>query len=249
MSRIEGKAVFVTGANRGIGRAFVEELLAAGAAKVYAGARIPSTLADLVANGDGRVVPVDLDVTKPETIEKAATASKDVEVLINNAGIAAFEGLTSASDGVPARNEMEINYFGSLNMIRSFAPTLAANGGGTIVNMSSIAGLVNIPMFASYSASKAAVHSLTQGARAELAAQGTLVVGVYPGPVDTDMGAAIPLEKTSPRAVVKAVLDGVEAGEEDIFPDPTSKQLHEGLAANPKAVEKQLAAMLGAPQS
>ena len=113
--------------------------MAAGAAKVYAGSRNPSTLADLVALGDGRVVPVELDVTKPETIEKAAAACKDVTVLINNAGIAAFEGLISASDGAPARNEMEINYFGSLNMIRCFAPTLAANGGGTIVNMSSIA--------------------------------------------------------------------------------------------------------------
>lgn len=249
MSRIEGKAAFVTGANRGIGRAFVEELLAAGAAKVYAGARDPSTLADLVANGNGRVVPVELDVTKPDLIEKAAAACKDVAVLINNAGIATFEGLSSASDDAPARNEMEVNYFGSLNMIRSFASTLAANGGGTIVNMSSIAGLVSIPVFSSYSASKAAVHSLTQGARAELAAQGTLVVGVYPGPVDTDMGTNISLEKASPRAVVKAVLEGVEAGEENVFPDPTSKQLHEGLTADPKAVEKQLAAMLAAPQS
>ena len=249
MSRIDGKAAFVTGANRGIGRAFVEELLAAGAAKVYAGARDPSTLADLVAAGKGRIVPIELDVTKPEIIEKAATACEDVAVLINNAGIAAFEGLISASDAVSARNEMEINYFGSLNMIRSFAPRLAANGGGTIVNMSSIAGLVSIPVFSSYSASKAAVHSLTQGARAELAAQETLVVGVYPGPVDTDMGTNIPLEKASPRAVVKAVLEGVEAGEEDIFPDPASKQLHEGLTADPKAVEKQLAAMLAAPQS
>lgn len=180
MSRIEGKVVFVTGANRGIGRAFVEELLAAGAAKVYAAARNKNALKDLTAKGSGRIVPVELDVTKPEMIETAAAACKDVEVLINNAGIAAFQGLTSASDSAPARTEMETNYFGSLNMIRSFAPTLAANGGGTIVNMSSIAGLVNMPVFASYSASKAAVHSLTQGARAELAGQETLVVGVYP---------------------------------------------------------------------
>ena len=246
MSRIEGRAVFVTGANRGIGRAFVEELLAAGAAKVYAGARDPRTLADLVAHGDGRVVAVELDVTKPEMIETAATACEDVAILINNAGIAAFQGLSSSSDSARARAEMETNYFGSLNMIRSFAPTLAANGGGTIVNMSSIAGLVNIPVFASYSASKAAVHSLTQGARAELAGQGTLVVGVYPGPVDTDMGANLPLDRTSPNVVAKAVLDGIEADKEDIFPDPLSRQLYEGLTANPKAVEKQLGAMLGA---
>ena len=187
MSRIEGKAAFVTGANRGIGRAFVEELLAAGAAKLYAGARNPSALDDQAARGNGRVVPVELDVTKLETIEKAAVACRDVAVLINNAGIASFEGLVSASDGVSARNEMEINYFGSLNMIRTFVPTLAENGGGTIVNMSSIAGLVSMAVFAPYSASKAAVNSLTQGARAELTAQGTPVVGVYPGPVDTDI--------------------------------------------------------------
>ena len=140
MSRIEGQVAFVTGANRGIGRAFVEELLAAGAAKIYAAARNPETLADLVASGNGRVVPVEIDVTKPDMIERAAAAHRDVSVLINNAGIATFEGLIAARDGAPARNEMETNYFGTLNMIRSFAPVLAANGGGAIVNLSSIAG-------------------------------------------------------------------------------------------------------------
>ena len=244
MSRIEGKVAFVTGANRGIGRAFVEELLAAGAAKVYAGARNAQTLTDLVEKGNGRVVPVTLDVSKPETIEAAAAAHKDVAVLINNAGIASFEGLISADSTDAARNEMEINYFGVLNMTRAFAPTLAANGGGAIVNMSSIAGHVNFPMLGSYSASKAAVHSLTQGVRAELAAQGTLVVGVYPGPVDTDMAASFPMEKASPKAVVQRILSAVATGEEDVYPDSAATEMHAGLLGDPKAFEKQVGEML-----
>ncbi|MCZ6605733.1 MAG: SDR family oxidoreductase [Alphaproteobacteria bacterium] len=244
MSRIEGQVAFVTGANRGIGRAFVEELLAAGAAKIYAAARNPETLADLVASGNGRVVPVELDVTKPDMIERAAAAHRDVSVLINNAGIATFEGLIAASDGAPARDEMETNYFGTLNMIRSFAPVLSANGGGAIVNLSSIAGQVNFPMLGSYSATKAAVHSLTQGVRAELAAQGTLVVGVYPGPIDTDLAANLPMEKTAPETVAKAVVEAVEAGVEDVYPDPTAIEMHLALLGDPKAVEKQAGEML-----
>ncbi len=244
MSKIEGKAAFVTGANRGIGLAFVEELLAAGAAKVYAGARNTASLEGLVERSNGKVVPVELDVTKPEVIKAAATAHKDVAVLINNAGIAAFEGLISANDSTPARDEMETNYFGTLNMIRSFAPVLAANGGGAIVNLASIASHVNFPVLGSYSAAKAAVHSLTQGVRAELAAQGTHVAGVYPGPVDTDMAENFPMDKTAPNAVAKAVLEGLEAGEEDIYPDPMSTEMHAALLGNPKAVERQTGEML-----
>ncbi len=246
MTRIEGKSALVTGANRGIGRAFVEELLAAGAARVYAAARNIETLADLVAKGNGRVVPLALDITKPDMIEAAARTYGDVALLINNAGVAAFEGIIDAQTGDPARDEMETNYFGTFNMIRSFAPVLAANGGGAIVNLSSIAAYVNFPVLGSYSASKAAVHSLTQGVRAELAAQGTLVVGVYPGPVDTDMAAGFPMDKTPPNAVARTVLEGIEAGEEDIYPDPVSTEMHSGLLGDPKAVEKQAGEMLPA---
>lgn len=244
MSRIEGKAAFVTGASRGIGRAFVEELLAAGASKVYAGARNPQSLSDLVEASEGRVVPVTLDVTKRETIEAAASAHTDVALLINNAGVAAFEGLISAGTTDGARNEMEINYFGLLDVTRAFARTLASNGGGAIVNISSIAGQVNFPLLGSYSASKAAVHSLTQGVRAELAAQGTLVVGVYPGPVDTELAESFPMDKTPPAAVVKEILAAIEDGTEDVYPDPVSNEMHAGLLGDPKAVEKQAGEML-----
>jgi NAD(P)-dependent dehydrogenase (short-subunit alcohol dehydrogenase family) len=246
MSRIEGKSVLVTGANRGIGRAFVEQLLRDGAAKVYATARNTEALGDLVAAGRGRVVPVALDVTKPEMIEAVAAAHGDVALLINNAGVAAFEGIIDAPSDQPARHEMETNYFGSFNMIRAFAPVLAANGGGAIVNLSSIAAHVNFPVLGSYSASKAALHSLTQGVRAELAAQGTLVVGVYPGPVDTDMAARFPMDKIAPDAVARRVLEGVEAGEEDIYPDPMSSEMRSGLLGDPKAVERQAGEMLPA---
>lgn len=242
--KIKNAIAFVTGANRGIGRAFVEELLNAGAAKIYAAARNTKTLADLVARAPDRVVPVALDVTKPDMIRTAAKNHNDVNLLINNAGIATFEGLIAANDIESARSEMETNYFGPLNLVRAYTPVLSANGGGAIVNVASIVSHVNFPAIGSYSASKAAVHSLTQGIRAELAAQGTQVFGVYPGPVDTDMSAEFPMDKTPTNTVVQNVLEGIEEGEEDIYPDPMSAELHAGLLSDPKAIEKQAGEML-----
>jgi len=233
---------FVTGANRGIGRAFIKALLQAGAARIYAAARDPSRLSDLTM--DERVIAVTLDINDAGQIKRVAEAHKDVTLLINNAGIAAFAGFIAASDINPARAEMETNYFGTLNMIRAFAPILAGNGGGAIINLASIASYVNFPALGSYSASKAAVHSLTQGIRAELNAQGTRVVGVYPGPVDTDMAAGIEMDKTSPEEVVRSVLDGLAAGTEDIYPDPTSSEMHAGLLDDPKAIERMAGEML-----
>ena len=244
MSKIDGKVAFVTGANRGIGRVFVEELLASGVAKVYASARKVETLDDLVAESQGRVVAVGLDVTNSNAITAVAAQYKDVSILINNAGVAMFEGIISAKDDTGVRTEMETNFFGVFNMTRSFSSALAENGGGVVVNMSSIAGHVNFPVLGTYSASKAAVHSLTQSVRAELAAQGTLVVGVYPGPVDTDMAASFPMDKTAPKDVVQTILDAVENGVEDVYPDPVSMELHAGLLGDPKAVEKQTGEML-----
>ena len=175
-----------------------------------------------------------------------AARLSDVDILINNAGVAHFHGILSAPDDSAARNEMTVNYFGVFDTIRAFAPVLADNGGGTIVNMSSIAGHVNFPVLGSYSASKAAVHSLTQSVRAELADQGTQVVGVYPGPVDTDMARDFPSDKAVPAEVIRTILQAVESGQEDVYPDATAQGLHENIMADPKAVEKETGQMLPA---
>ncbi|WP_120497480.1 SDR family oxidoreductase [Kiloniella sp. EL199] len=244
MSRIKDKVALVTGANRGIGYAFVEELIAARASKVYATARDTDRLTGLLKGKEGKVIPVELDVNQPDTIKTIANEFKDVSLLINNAGIARFTSFMTASSLDDARDEMETNYFAPLNMIRAFAPVLKENRGGTIVNISSVAGYLNFPVLGSYSASKAAVHSLTQGVRAELAAQGTHVVGVYPGPIDTDMAAGVPLDKTAPNIVAKVVLKAVEKEIEDVYPDPMSVDFHADFLSDPKALEKQVGEML-----
>jgi len=246
MTKIQNKIALVTGANRGIGRAFVLELLESGAAKVYAAARKIDSLNDLVAKGQGKVIPVELDVTDETAIVKLAEQYSDIDLLINNAGIAQFQSHIQAPDLSAARAEMETNYFAPLNMVRVFAPVLKNNQGGIIVNLASVASYVNFPVLGSYSASKAAVHSLTQGIRAELAGQGTEVVGVYPGPVDTDMASNFPTDKTAPEDVVRAVFEGIEKGQEDIYPDPAALEMHAGLLTDAKAVEKQAGEMLPA---
>lgn len=240
MKNFEGKVAFVSGANRGLGLAFVKALLKAGAKKVYAGARDSSSLKGLEAEFGNKLVAVTLDVTNEVQIAKAAETVTDLDILVNNAGISAFDSLTQARNNESAKLEMDVNYFGTLNMIRAFSPKLS---GGAIVNLSSIAGLVNFPFFSSYSVSKAAVHSLIQGVRAELSQQNTLVVGVYPGPIDTDFAANMPIDKATPEEVVANVLDGVLNGEEDIFPDGTSQQISAGLKADAKGTEKHIASM------
>lgn len=241
--KIEGSVAVVTGANRGIGRALVEALLSRGAARVYAGARQLNALEGLQERSAGRVVPIRLDVTDSEQIDAAATLASDATLLINNAGVAAHAGgpLTDAAWLSAGRREMDVNVFGALAVTQAFAPTLARNGGGTIVNLNSVASFVGFPMLASYSFSKAASHSLTQITRAMLANQNTRVVGVYPGPVDTDMAADIPMEKTPASVVAARILDGVEQGEEEIFPDPMSQQMGEVFLRDPKGLERQLA--------
>jgi NAD(P)-dependent dehydrogenase (short-subunit alcohol dehydrogenase family) len=239
---IKNSVAFVTGANRGIGRAFVEHLLERGVAKVYASARDVSKLAGLTT--DPRVVAVSLDIGIADQVIDAAQKFTDVNVLINNAGIATFTGLIAAGDISEARAEMEINYFGTLNVTRAFAPVLAKNGGGAMVNLASIASYVNFPVLGGYSASKAAVHSLTQGVRAELAAQGTQVIGVYPGPIDTEMAEGFPMDKTPPQEVARSVVDAIIDGTEDVYPDPMSVEMHAGILGNPKAVEQQVGEML-----
>jgi len=236
-----GTVAFVTGANRGIGRALVDALLARGAAKVYAAARRPDTLSALVAESRGRVVPVALDVTRPDQVRDAAAQAPDVTLLLNNAGAVAKLGAPFTDIGWldAGREEFEVNVLGPLALTQAFAPVLARNGGGTVANVSSVAGLVAFDLILSYSASKAALHSVTQATRASLKGQGTYVAGIYPGPVDTDMAKAIEMAKATPAAAANAILDGLEAGDEEIFPDPYSREAGPQFLAGPKTLERQ----------
>lgn len=244
---VKGTTAFVTGANRGIGRALVQALLDRGAAKVYAAARQPDSLATVVAGSGGRVVPIRLDVTRPDQIRAAADEARDVELLVNNAGIVAQLGgdFTDRVWLAAGREEYEVNVLGTLAVTQAFAPVLASHGGGAVVNLSSVAGLVSFGMLTSYSASKAAVHSVTQATRGWLKAQGTFVAGVYPGPIDTDMAEKIPMEKTAPSIAAAAILDGLEGGQEEIFPDPMSQQIGELFLRSPKGLEQHMASNAG----
>jgi ABC-type oligopeptide transport system ATPase subunit/NAD(P)-dependent dehydrogenase (short-subunit alcohol dehydrogenase family) len=241
---IKGTVAFVTGTSRGIGRAYVEGLAAAGAGKIYAAARDVQQIADLVAAHPRTVVPIRLDVTDHAAVEAAAGACPDVRLLINNAGVNSNTGLLKSGDLAAARLEMETNYFGQLAMARAFAPVLKANGGGAIVNMLSITARVNLPLMGSLAASKAAALSMTQGIRAELAAQGTHVLGVMPGAVDTDMTRDFPPPKMAPSEVVSAVLAALEAGAEEVYPGDMAKGVVEALASDPKGMERSFGKIL-----
>lgn len=242
--KIQESVVLVTGANRGIGAAYVEALINAGARRVYAAARSLDSLKDVVAIAPDRIIPIALDVTNLDQVKAAAQTAQDVTILINNAGVLGTGGLFTATSVETAQWEMNTNYFGTLSMTRAFAPILKQNGGGAMVNMLSIVSVVNAPVFGSYSASKAALYSLTQDVRAELAAQGTLVVGVFPGPVDTPMAEGVPLDKIMPIEVAKATLQAIKQGIEEVYPDPISQNVFANLQLPLKEVEKQFAGML-----
>ena len=238
-----GKSIaLVTGANRGIGRSFVEQLLAYGARRVYAAARRKSDLEPVVALDPGRVVAIELDVTDLDQVSAAATTAEDVNLLINNAGVAHVGSVLDVSPGA-ARRDMEVNYFGALAVARAFAPVIEANGGGGLVNLLSVVSLASMPGIGGYNASKAAAWSLTQSLRADLGKRGISVFGIFPGPVDTDMSRGVPVAKSDPNEVARAVLEGIEAGIEDIFPDRMSREAYATWAVNHKAVERQFAAM------
>jgi NAD(P)-dependent dehydrogenase (short-subunit alcohol dehydrogenase family) len=239
--RIKGAIALVTGANRGIGRALTEALLSRGVKKVYATARNPEALRAL---RDDRLVALRLDVTDVDQIRAAVESASDVELVFNNAGVVLARGIADPTVLDQARREMEVNYFGPLRLLHILAPTLARNGGGAVVNVGSAAGLTSVPFFPTYSASKAALHSLTQAARILLGPQGTSVFGVYPGPVDTDMTRGFELPKSSARDVAFAILDGIEAGQEDIFPDPFAMDFGRQFESSPKASERQTAATM-----
>jgi NAD(P)-dependent dehydrogenase (short-subunit alcohol dehydrogenase family) len=241
--RIEGAVALVTGANRGIGRALTEALLTRGVRKLYATARDPEALRAL---RDQRLVSLRLDVTDADQLRAAAEAASDVELVFSNAGVALPGGIGDSAVLDRARREMEVNYFGPLRLLQRLAPTLARNGGGAVVIIGSTAGLTSLPIIPTYSASKAALHSLTQAARILLGAQGTSVFGVYPGPVDTDMTRGFEVPKSSPRDVAVTILDGIEAGQEDIFPDPFAVEFSRQFESSPKESERQMTAVAAA---
>ncbi|GIL39672.1 SDR family NAD(P)-dependent oxidoreductase [Roseiterribacter gracilis] len=243
--KISGSVVLVTGANGGIGRAYVAELLARGAAKIYVAARDTASLGELLKSGDRRLVPLPLDVTDPDQVAAAAGVAKDVTLLINNAGFAAFQGALSAPTIDDARREMEVNYFGTLELTRAFAASLAASGGGAVLNMLSMLALISLPMAATYSASKAASLSLTRSLRAELGAQHTQVVGVFAVQTDTAMGAKLPEPRMTPHEVVADALDAIEAGTSDeIVAGAQSRGMYQKFTADPKAVQAMMSTRL-----
>ena len=242
--QIQGKTVLVSGANGGIGEALVRELLKRGAAKIYAAVRKVESAKALTQLDAEKVVPVQLDITDEASITAAAAHCRDIDLLFNNAGCNQVTSLMSPTALQAARLEMDINYFGTLAMCQAFAPLLRARGGGLIANVCSIIGLVNLPANGTYCASKAAVHSMIQGIRAELRPQNIQVIGIYPGPVDTAMTAGQDMPKATSQEVAFAICNGVEAGDEYIFPDPMSKEVSAMLAKDSKGVEKQFATYL-----
>ncbi len=239
--QIADSVALVTGANRGIGRAFVEALLNHGARRVYATARSLASLNELVALAPERVVPIQLDVTHDDDIEAAAALASDVTLLINNAAVLEFG--TSVDVSLSAlQSNMDTNFFGTLKVTRALTPSLERNQ-GAVVNMLTLVALASMPALSAYNASKAAALSLTQSQRADLGKRGIAVHGVFPGAVDTDMIRGVDMPKTSATDVARAVLDAIVRGEEDIFPDPMSQQLYSAWRQDHKAVERQFAAM------
>jgi len=232
---LTNKTVLVTGANRGLGRALVEEALRRGAARVYAGTRRP------MDHPDPRVTPVKLDVTDPAQIQAAAERVAALDVLINNAGLALFDDL---SDRAVLDQHLAVNFFGPYGVTQAFLPKLIRSR-GAVVNVLSVAALASLPITPAYSISKAAAFSLSQSLRALLAGQGVRVHAVMAGPVDTDMTRDLDIPKTDPASVARAIFDGIEADEEEIFPDPLSASLAPGWNGGPvKALEQQNAALI-----
>lgn len=232
--KITGSVALVTGANRGIGRAFVRQLVAAGAAKVYATARDPESV-DL----PGAEV-LRLDITHRESVAAVAAAAADVDLLINNAGINTYQNLVTG-DLAKIRAELDTNVFGTLDVVRAFAPVLADNGGGAILNVLSAMSWFSYDGANAYGVAKSAEWSLTNGIRLELANQGTTVTGLHMGLVDTDMSAVFDMAKIAPADVVRAALEGIEAGRLEVLADEASATVKSSLAADPSTFYRQLA--------
>jgi NAD(P)-dependent dehydrogenase (short-subunit alcohol dehydrogenase family) len=232
---IAGKSVLVTGANRGLGKALVDEALRRGAKRVYAASRQPFT------HPDDRVTPVIMDVTDWAEIQQAVGSVESLDILINNAGVSLPDDL---GDRAAFEQHFEVNVYGPLMVTQALLPSLTKSR-GRIVNVVSISAFAAAPILPAYSASKAAAFSVTQSLRALLAGRGVSVHAVLPGPIDTDMGRDLPIPKTPPETVARASFDGVESGEEEIFPDPLSQMIGPGWSASPvKEFERQNAILV-----
>ena len=225
--KLDNAVVFVTGANRGLGLAFAREALARGARKVYAGARDP---ASITLPG---VEPVRLDVTDPDQVLAAAQRCGDVSLLVNNAGIATPGGFLADGAMGSARQQFETNFFGMWRMSEAFAPVLAAQGGGAILNVLSVASWINSPVLGVYGATKSAAWAFTNGLRLELLPQKTQVTGLHVGFVDTDLTRGMEVPKTPPELVVRRAFDGLEAGDAEVLADDITRAVKQGLSATP----------------
>ncbi len=225
--KLHNATVLITGANRGIGLAFAHEALARGARKVYAGARNP---ASVTLPG---VEAIALDVNNPEQVAAAARHASDVTLVINNAGIADLGSFLGEDSMASARRHMDTNFFGVLRVSQAFAPVLAAHGGGALLNVLSVASWINSPLLAVYGASKSAAWALTNGLRNDLRAQGTQVLGLHMGFVDTDLTSGLDMPKSSPEAIVRRAFDALEAGAEEVLGDELTQQVKRGLSAEP----------------
>jgi NAD(P)-dependent dehydrogenase (short-subunit alcohol dehydrogenase family) len=232
--KIEGCIALVTGANRGLGKAYAEALLAAGAARVYAGARDPESVTDK------RLVPVRLDVTKDDEVQDAAKLCADINLLINNAGIMLATPMLAANSEQALRDELEVNAFGILRVSRAFAPVLAIQGGGAIVNMLSVASWIVPPYNATYAASKHAAVAVTEGLRLQLKAQHTLVISVYAGFLDTDMAASMNVPKTPPGQVAERTLAALRTGKEHVLADQRAEDVWKVMRNDPGIIAGQM---------
>ncbi len=230
---VQGSTALVTGANRGIGKVITERLLAHGAKRVYAAVRDVDSAKTLVDEHGDKIVPIEVDLTRPETIEAAAKEATDVNLVINNAGVLRTSDALSETIFDDLNFELEVNLHGMIRVARAFAPVLAANGGGAFVQLNSVASMKSFPEFATYCVSKAASYSMTQALKTTLGKQGTAVHSVHPGPIATDMAASAGLGEGAepPALVAEAIIAALASGEFHVYPDAMAKQVGEAYGS------------------
>ena len=236
--KLKNRVVLITGSNRGIGKALVGAALEAGASKIYAGMRN----VNLSLFSDPRVVPIAIDLNSENSVASAARVASDTQVLINNAGVLAFGSALEAKISA-IESDFETNLYGTLRVIRAFTPLLEKHSEGAIANLLSVVALASMSGIAGYSASKAALHSMTQALRPELKKKNIAVFGVYPGPIDTDMAKEMDLPKTSPEETARNIIQGIESDRDYIFPDAMSVAVGSAWLKSPQSVEQQFASM------